>query len=174
MGPWFFAPLSPYQRGGMVQNSVAFQKIWNTKLGRDGSLSTAELQVCRVTSLLLGWSPSWGDPAICWADPRATITLLLRMLHFLKNTSVLEGVVRVANRRSFLFLCFAIFMLLFLTQVFSILISSRWKEMPSPEALCTAAGHPRLQQFGETASLPNSPVLFLGVSCHDMALWGKV
>lgn len=96
------------------------------------------------------------------------------MLHFLKTTSVWEGVVLVAKRQSFLFLCFAIFMLLFLTQVFSILISSRWEEMPSPEALCTAAGHPRLQQFGETASLPGSPALFLGVSCHVMAVGKSV
>lgn len=141
--------------------------FWNSKLGRDGSLPPAELQVCRVTSLPLGWSPSWGDQASCWADPRATITLLLQMLRFLKSTSVWEGVVLVAKRRSFLFLCFAIFMLLFLTQVFSILISSRWEEMPSPEALCTAAGHSRLQQFGETASLPGSPAFFgRFLPCH--------
>lgn len=47
----------------MVQNSVAIQKIWNSKLGRHGSLPPAELQVCRITSLPLEWSPSWGDPA---------------------------------------------------------------------------------------------------------------
>jgi len=84
-----------------------------------------------------------------------------------------HGLYLLCKRQSLLFLCIAIFILLFLTQIFSILISSRWEEMSLPAALCTAAGHPRLWRFGETPSLPDSPALVLGVLCHDTALWGK-
>lgn len=93
-------------------------------------------------------SPEGWHPAPC-----------VNAMHF-KEHELGTWLVHVAQKTKFLslffFFCIAIFILLFLTRIFSILISSRWEDISPRAVLHTAAGHPG-QQWFETPSLPHSP-----------------
>lgn len=151
----------------MAQKSVAFQKPSGESWFPSWTTSLWSHFTCHWDEA----SPGVTLPAV--EQPQGYHRTAPANAAFFKEHKWLGHGLYLCKRRSFLFLCIAIFILLFLTQIFSILISSRWEEMSSSAALCTAAGHPRLRRFRETPSLPDSPALVWRVSCHDMARWGK-
>lgn len=118
--------------------------------------------------------PSRGAPPSHGAAPGAGIALLVQMPRTLKGTSGWDtGCTCCAKDEVSSFFVFLFLSFLFLTQILSVLISSRWEDVSSPAVLCTAAGHPGLWRFCKTPSLSDPPASVTGGYCCHPALQGK-